>query len=68
LLNFISDSFIQKKSRNNVFSGNIAKQKTVTSAFLPVFPAKNSGNWLAWSRLRQKSGHFLSDEANFCRP
>jgi transposase len=26
------------------------------------------GNWLAWSRLRQKSRHFLSDEADFCRP
>jgi hypothetical protein len=21
----------------------------------------NEGNWLAWSRLRQKSGHFLPD-------
>jgi len=25
-------------------------------------------NWLAWSRLRQKSGYFLPDEADFCRP
>jgi hypothetical protein len=25
-------------------------------------------NWLAWSRLRRKSGHFLPDEADFCRP
>jgi hypothetical protein len=31
-------------------------------------PACLSGNWLAWSRLRQKSGHFLPDEADFCRP
>ena len=25
-------------------------------------------NCLAWSRLRQKSGYFLADEADFCRP
>ena len=25
-------------------------------------------NWFAWSHLRQKSGHFLPDEADFCRP
>jgi hypothetical protein len=27
----------------------------------------NSGNWLAWSRLRQKSGYFLPYEADFFR-
>ena len=31
-------------------------------------PVTKKRNWLAWSRLRQKSGHFLPDEADFCRP
>ncbi len=26
---------------------------------------RDKRNWLAWSRLRQKRGHFLPDEADF---